>query len=113
MKPVSYKVAKAIKEAGYPQGVTPYEYVTKDYATFKEGEFIDSFFSVNAGDNVVDAPYVMEVWLWLWEFKDIHISVKRQGFFSVAEVFGHKFAFETPEESIAAAIDFIVDSGLV
>lgn len=114
MKRVSFKVAKAIKEAGYTQHKTPYLYVTKDYSTFREGEMIDCFFENSAGNNVVDAPFAVEVWLWLWREK--HIAVEAD--YSCANddwfdggICGKKF--KDPEESIIAAIDYLVDSNLI
>lgn len=43
MKRVSFKVAKTIKEAGYPQGNTENCYLTADHNHFyKEGQIVDN-----------------------------------------------------------------------
>lgn len=51
MKRVSFKVAKAIREAGYPQEV-------------KEGERSYSEYD-SESKTFVQIPYATEVWLWL------------------------------------------------
>lgn len=94
-KRVPFKVAKALKEAGYPQN---------DY-----DEMIGS----------ITKPTYIDVWLWLWMEKKIRIElvidditdksypiVNRQ----------HDWLFdsdEDPEESIIAAIDYLADNNLI
>ena len=114
MKHVSYKVAKAIKEAGFPQDVTPYQYVTKDYSTFKEGEVIDSFFQCAAGDNVIDMPSVLEAWLWLWREKQIIIKVTGCCcFIEINGVLKSGIPDKEPEEMIAKNIEWLVQKGWI
>lgn len=72
MKRVKFEVAKAIKEAGYPQDRKDVGYITEKcsdrFNVYYEGNLTD-----NASRMVkkVSAPYVMEVWLWLWREKKI------------------------------------------
>lgn len=112
-KLVTYKVAKALKEAGYPQGGTPYQYVTKNYDTFKEGEVIDSFYENWAGNNVIDIPTYLSTWLWLWNTKNIQIEVADKSYFAKAKVIGKVFVETNPEEAFAKAIEYLVTNNLI
>ena len=114
MERISFKVAKAIKEAGYPQKQTEYVYVTKDIDTFKEGELIDAFLDNWAAENVVDAPYVLDVWLWLIREKDINLSP----IYWNSDKSWHVPSFikdrcNDPEEAIISVIKFLVDNDLI
>lgn len=116
MKIVSYSIAKAIKEAGYPQDITFYMYVTQDYSTFKEGELIDSFFAVSAGNNVVDAPTVMEVWLWLWRENIARIVIGSDTCYIWCSKNNYKpiiRATKDPEETIEKAINYLAENNLI
>ena len=89
-KRVSFKVAKAIKEAGYPQEYNSPCYVTEDCIKeydrdydgdmpligereYKEGQYINRF---SYRDEECDpphcyAPTYIDVWLWLWRENQI------------------------------------------
>lgn len=103
MKRVSFKTAKAIKDAGYPQENCD-EYLNKYGA-------IDSYLGHN-----IARPYAMEVWLWLWREKDIRMPIgyHKETFAVVDEtnmiVFYSK---NDPEEAIISAIGYLVDNDLI
>lgn len=93
-KRVSFKVAKAIKEVGYPQVYNSPCYVTEDCIKeydrdydgdmpiigereYTEGQYIDRF---SYRDEECDpprcyAPTYLDVWLWLWREKNIQFAV--------------------------------------
>lgn len=113
LKRVSFKVAKAIKEAGYPQDETEYKYT-------KSGNV---FVPKNRGEEekyaVCDAPYVTDVWLWLWREKNIYIDIDAdyEGrayalIKSLPKIFGISKA-NYPEEAITKAIGYLVDNDLI
>lgn len=125
MKRVSFEVAKALKEAGYPQGdknsgncdvypledhddnYTPYTRVGKITTRYK----CETWRTLSSIPYVV-APYYLEVWLWLWREKKCYIDVLNNQGGKVAQCLiwignkpVHKLAYDTPEEAIIAAID--------
>lgn len=112
MKQVSYKVAKALRDAGYPQGKTLYRYVTCDVDTYKEGEIIDAFYEVWASNNVIDAPLALDVWLWLWREKMFSIDVDCYNCIKWATNI-NGIEFNDPEEAIIAGIEYLVDKKLL
>ena len=110
---VSFKVAKAIKEAGYPQGQTNIVYVTKDIKKFKEEDLAIRGWVNN---NVIDAPYAIEVWLWLWREKGLQIDIEYTT--NTCNIYRHalfckSFELIDPEETIIAAIEFLVNKDIL
>ena len=104
MKRVSFKVAKAIKEAGYPQD----ELKNPDSHWFYDEE---------TKCDILRVTY-LEVWLWLWREKRIPISVHEVEDDFGGEVIGFNvwarggiFEENGPEEAIIAAIEYLVDNG--
>lgn len=98
-KRVSLKVAKAIKEVGYPQ----------DY---EEICYFDDNMEI-----ICKCPRCIDVWLWLWVEKNIKLSIEPNE--DEAECFTtdlgkliSKFGNE-PEEAIAEAIEYLVDNDLI
>lgn len=98
LKIVSFEVAKALKEAGYPQEGNCDKYATEqckgryifytqnpdctskyddnDLYDFEVGEYIDhEMYSVSVAHSAV-APTYIEVWLWLWREKGIRFDVE-------------------------------------
>ena len=110
MKKVSFKVAKAIKEAGYPQYGSCDEYYSQ------EGRRIDKFCDINK--LIYPSPSYLEVWLWLWREKKKDIDI----IFSADEG-GWTFMqnpspcdcglYDDPEEAIIAAIEYLVNNNLI
>lgn len=111
MKRVSFKVAQAIKEAGYPQDYGDFYY---DYnkCIQKRGNCYVNCKCV--------APTYIEVGFWLWREKKISISTSK-----LENTFGclvltnlNKPLFiadnlSDPEEAIIAAIEYLVDKDLI
>lgn len=105
MKRVSFEVAKAIKEAGYPQ----------DY---KSGGFTIEGYKVNPklrSDEKVEysRPTYFEVWLWLWREKNIRILFDDD----YVEIPGYHYCefqkdYTDPEKAIIAAIEYVVKNNL-
>ena len=110
MKIVSIEVAKAIKEAGYPQGTENTSYYNKN------GVLIEPF--VFDGDyEIADAPTYIEVWLWLWKEKGIKLSVEpnddetecyTKDLGKLISEFG-----SNPEEAIVPVINYLVEKNLI
>lgn len=121
MKRVSFEVAKALKEAGYPQGETDSVYVTKDIDNFEEGELVDILYTTWVSDNVVDAPYAVEVWFWLWREKKICINCNLDKYNLIPQWWcnnedGINYNtpnFDDPEEAIVATIEGLVENHLI
>lgn len=133
MKQVSFKVAKAIKENGYPQWQTPYVYVIKEYnignATVAVGEIMpnygeDSNHICPLGE-FADIPTYLDVWLWLWREKNIRFDIEdlwdaelsypERGCASNTNQLGGICTPEVsdPEEAIISAIEYLVDNDLI
>lgn len=104
MKRVSFKVAKAIKEAGYPQD---------------ELENPDShwFYDEETKCNILRVTY-LEVWLWLWREKKICINCNYDKYNfppmwwcnNEDRINYNTPNFDDPEEAIIAAIEYLVDN---
>ena len=115
MKRISFKVAKAIKEAGYPQekkdGTAVYPV---------KGEFKGKLCAYNSDAPERDklsivAPSYFEVWAWLWQ-KQIYLIMEKSycvvwldskeelKFFSVKK---------SPEKAIIEAIEYLVENKLI
>ena len=110
MKRVSFEVAKYLKEVGYPQdSLKDNIYVSEPNAPFSE---------------VAYQPTYLDVWLWLWREKKIHIEINDNKFkiydaTEWIESYGYNLiemsnnVFKDPEEAISAAIEYIVDNDLI
>lgn len=122
MKRVSFEIAKALRDAGYPQDNVPITEIgwyniarvyTNQLPTYWEG---DNMF-------VAVAPTYLEAWLWLWREKNIIITVSSR----FDSIYGYRFVCimqvdnshnyyteeDDPEEAIAAAIKHLVDNKLL
>ena len=116
-KRVSFKVAKAIKEAGYPQKCDKFYAGTQRYhdtteRTIFEGYLIDRYEDRHLSDCA--APYALDVWLWLWREKGIGFTISATNDncgFSHHRINGcyTEIGFSDPEEAIIAAIDAALD----
>lgn len=99
MKRISFKVAKAIKEAGYPQ-----DYKNEDVYT-------------NLNGGIWVKPLYLEVWLWLCREKKMLLSIQEFcGEWNVysPQAHGHIAQnFTDPEGAIIAAIEYLVDNDLI
>lgn len=115
---VSFKVAKAIKDAGYPQDNVPITEIgwyniarvyTKQLPTYWEGDH--RFVAV--------APTYLDVWLWLWREKKVCIGILfDEGNCGIEiwykQIFLRDFedTFDL-EEAIIAAIEYLVNNDLI
>lgn len=118
MKRVSFPVAKALKEAGYPQGETRQAYVNT-YGEFY-GELVNAW-KFDKFKNLIDAPYVMAVWLWLWREKKIYIDIAK--YYMSVEVCIYDKDYITikniemdcvdPEEAVTTAIEHLCEENLI
>lgn len=134
MKRISFKVAKAIKKAEYPQGKTDKIYLLspleEDLAyrefgllplngDYKIGEMLPSARYSKYGIKTCDTPTYLDVWLWLWREKNIQITIgvdfcciwipdKNGNYMSKTTI-----KKDGPEEAIVAAVDYLVDNNLI
>lgn len=110
LKRVSFKVAKSIKDAGYPQGPLPFYDISGD---LWEDGISDHFYFP------CFAPTYMEVWLWLWREKRFPIDAECMEKLQ-KEVAPNMWEngilterYDDPEEAIISAIDHIVENDLI
>ena len=123
MKRVSFKVAKAIKSAGYPQE-------KKDGTALYpvKGEFKGKLCGYNSDAPERDklsivAPTYFEVWLWLWREKKCYIQHElcfrndsESSFVCIDKINNIawvKSLSEDPEDAIIAAIERLVEKDLL
>lgn len=116
MKRVSFKVAKAIKEAGYPQ----HNQLITDIGWYNmAGIYTNQLPTHWEGDNmfVAVAPTYLEVWLWLWKEKNIKFSIEPND--NLSECYTTDLGYlisefgDDPEEVIVSAIEYLADSDLI
>lgn len=102
MKRVSFKVAKAIKDAGYPFEYDDCNIIDNCDANLDKWKFWSKF---------INCTYI-DVWLWLWREKKRNVTPiptsPWDGFWSSE---GGKYP--DPEEAIIAAIEYLVDNDLI
>lgn len=109
MKRVTFKIAKAIKEIGYPQTIEG------EFASYYDvtGRFYEYSYKVLINpDLIYDAPTYLEVWLWLWKEKKINVTPEYDqisGMFLSCGISER----EDPEEAIKVAIEYLVDNDLI
>lgn len=129
MKIVTFEVAKALKEAGYPQEWNDTEFYYTESGELKRGDDYEG----NSIEDImyyqryaVTAPYCVEVWLWLWREKKIAIGCPYENTYNYwfANMYAEndeslkfwKYSSEEcndPEEAIIAAIQYIVEQQLL
>lgn len=111
MKCVSFEVAKAIKEAGYPQKCGLW--YNKKGIEFSYTEDYSECYA---------RPTYLDVWLWLWREKKNAIPADYFGYennywSSCVPLGDGRFEFfeplHDPEEAIIKAIDYVVDNDLI
>lgn len=123
MKRISFKVAKVIKDAGYPQ-IGNMNYASVDGATVMSdvtitipvGELIDTNDYLGyVSSDFISAPTYLEVWLWLCKEKEIEIEVfnTNYGWYCLLNNDYQCDYGENPEEAIVAAIEYLVDNNLI
>lgn len=124
-KLITFEIAKALKDAGYPQKNTEFRYVltnsTFDHLWFKEGELIDKTQKMSI-NNLADAPTYIDVWLWLWREKKIYIDInciqcsEYNSEVSIYHEYGqydYEGKFTDPVDALIAGINYIVSNQLI
>lgn len=118
MKRVTFKVAKAIKNAGYPQDEIN---ITKIGWYNQAGIYTTELPFLWEGDDmfVAIAPTYLEVWLWLWREKRFPIDaecmekLQRKIAYNIWENGILSERYDDPEEAIISAINYLVDNNLI
>lgn len=116
MKRVTFEIAKALKEAGYPQYGSCDEYYNHN------GQVVSKFCDINK--LIYPSPTYMEVWLWLWREKKIRIEFndivyKIYDATEWVDNYGYHLIYlrnkmtTDPEESIIEAIEYLIDNDLI
>lgn len=129
MKRVSFKVAKALKEAGYPQGNLVGLHKVKSFPMYYKDDYVPDYeyFYLNYIDFIdkdlmTACPTYLDAWLWLWREKKIAIPADYFGYennywSSYVPIGDDKFEFfeplHDPEEAIIAAIEYLVTNKLL
>lgn len=124
MERVTYTIAKAIKEDGYPQGVLPQIIKDKSFPMYYNGDFVPNYVYFYANyittfdtNLCVACPTYLEVWLWLWREKDIKIDIdyciNKCAIFDITQEVIYSRTFDDPEEAIKSAIEYVVDNKLI
>lgn len=111
-KLVSFKVAKALKEAGYPQEYSVFGGTTCHY---KDENTLQHHSEIGCYENIeCAAPTYTSAWLWLVREKDFNLSP----IFWHSDKSWHTPGFirdrsGDPEDAIISAIDFLVENNLI
>lgn len=130
MKRVSFEVAKALKEAGYPQGVLPKILKEKSFPMYYNGDFVPNYvyfyaYYITTFDTnlCVACPTYIEVWLWLWREKGMILSIEYvratetefESWTTLNQEHLPKVPTSNgdPEEAIIAAIESLCDNNLI
>lgn len=120
MKQVSFETAKWLKANGYPQEQTEEVYCLEGDRTGRlvaKGflEFYDT----------ADAPTYMDVWLWLWQEKNIRITVEYIGFaeycvytiwqgsYILRESELYQEMYPEPEGAIISALEYLQKHSII
>ena len=105
MEHVSFEVAKAIKEAGYPQ--------ESDKVYLPDGVFCNY---ISHFINYYAAPTYYDVWLWIKREKDIKIVFDyytQLCTIYINDIRKETFNFSRPMESFIDAIEYLVNKNLL
>lgn len=114
MKRISFKVAKAIKEAGYPQHSLN---EVASLAYDDDGEIWEmGYFDQNPYLEYYSIYTYLDIWLWLWREKEIYIKIEKTYcviWFDYKNELKFFAVKKSPEEAIIAAIEHLVDNDLI
>lgn len=107
---ITFEVAKAIKEAGFPQNFTNI-YYTIDGVLF-DWNSIETW--NNKYYNKISCPTYLDVWLWLWREKGIKISHRiGVNIIGIEDNDVIEDLFDDPEKAIIASIEYLVKHNLI
>lgn len=115
MQQVSFKLAKTLKDVGYPQDIEFWKYLEDNTCWYDQDGMLEKKGNMPEYIDVsklIFAPKIMEVWLWLWE-KGICIEIKNNHYYTLAKVENQRFHGNTPEEAISAAIEYLCENNLL
>lgn len=110
MKRVSFEVAKAIKEAGYPQEYESFYSNDGELHVNMSYEYKTYMYKNQIG---YSAPTYFEVWLWLWQEKKIILELQCQIAVGWSTPLLQNRFFNNQEEAIEAAIEYLVENDLI
>lgn len=143
MKRITFEVAKALKEAGYPQPQTDiwgyvnrpnncyftgrHSYWDKNRKRRLEWDETNEFHTADDWADEIEpsfygsaiaAPTYLEVWLWLWKEKkkwiDVSFSLDEGNWTFMQDPSPCDCGlYNDPEEAIESAIKFLVDNDLI
>lgn len=118
LKRVSFKIALAIKDIGYPQGDSDSFYInTDDYFFYKKGELVKDNRDNYYKDDIIDAPYAMEVYLWLWREKKEILELLyypiRNKWCILYNCNQEMSRVNDIEEAIIATLEYLVNNNLI
>lgn len=108
MKHVTFEVAMRLKELGYPQVIVEYMYLP-------DGRLVNTYLDKNDVDVACRnfdcaAPTYFEVWCWLCDEKDYHISIEYEGAGKAYASSEWTCDGEGPEEALKNAIDNLIET---
>lgn len=109
-KRVTFKIAKALKKAGYPQDILIdnkiFDIRTQDITSNL------NYLAIYGDDGYyISAPTYLDVWLWLSEEKNIYISPKHDFNDNNENVWTNGWTTDTykdPQSAIIAAVEYII-----
>lgn len=109
LKRVSFKIAKAVKEAGYPQDYEAFYSNDGELHVNMSYEYKTYMYKNQIG---YSAPTYLAVWLWLWREKNIriHPAYKSVTIMPLGTLLD---CSNDPEEAISAAVRYLVDNDLI
>jgi hypothetical protein len=117
---VNFKLAKKLKEKGYPQHIAEDAYIIDNYG--EEKYIIGDRLPIPLVPDYMDdvsAPTISQVLKWLREEKGIHVCIALGEFsdwmYDVARIDGHMFCkaeddFNSYEQATLAGIEYVLDN---
>lgn len=130
MKQVTFEIAKALKDSGYPQGninsgndlCYALEDHTINYTPYvRAGQLTTRYrcetFAVNNPVPYAIAPTYMDVWICLWKSKNIYIQIDKLSNNKFCTHIDNMFCGNTEsddqEETLIAAIEYLAANDLI
>lgn len=115
MKRVSFKVAQALKKAGYPQVLEYWKYLEDNtYWYYPDGKLekkgnVPDYIDIS---KLTFDPTYLEVWLWLWKEKNIQLQPSQK----IVYIWPNGILIDNisdVEDGIITAINYLVDNDLI
>lgn len=105
-KRISFKVAKAIKVAGYPFEYNDCNLIDICGCDYNKWKYWSRF---------INCTY-LDVWLWLWKTNKVYLKIEKHYlvvWFDDKEELKHFTINKSPEKAISDAIDYLADNDLI